>query len=350
MRTKILSALVIGTLIATGATTAQAATSACTYKPATWLPVPPAADQGGTIAAEAGPGVYAGLITYTDSSAVLGYKRHAARWVNGAVTDLGMLTGADYETHVTDVNSAGVVVGFGGKVVGNAGGWPIIDYVPYRSAGDQLEQLPVPAGAHDVRASVIAANGDIWGSGFGPNSNNYKVVYKWPADQPGTVVTPAGFPTGSEVADVDSDGTVAITVIPSQEPQTDRPYTWKNGVAKALPLPSGAKSGGVSAISNGRVVGESVDANFNSTGILWDNGVAKKLPNSATALDINASGLILGYSSSPYKGALWQLTTAIGAVPAGLAINAVADDGSIAGSGVQPTTTNPPLPVIARCS
>ncbi len=40
MRTKILSALVIGALVATGATTAQAATSACTYKPATWLPVP----------------------------------------------------------------------------------------------------------------------------------------------------------------------------------------------------------------------------------------------------------------------------------------------------------------------
>jgi hypothetical protein len=113
MRTKILSALVIGALAATGATTAQAATSACTYTPATWLPVPPAADQGGRIIAEAGPGVYAGTITLTDSTGVLGYKNHAAQWVNGAVTDLGMVPDADYETHVSDVNSAGIVVGSG---------------------------------------------------------------------------------------------------------------------------------------------------------------------------------------------------------------------------------------------
>ncbi len=248
------------------------------------------------------------------------------------------------------MNSAGTVVGFGGKVVGTAEGWPLVEFFPFRSVGDHLEQLPMPAGSHDVRATVITANGDIWGSGFGPDSNNYKVVYKWPAAQPGTVVTPAGFPTGSSVSDVDADGTVTITVAAYQGPQTDRPYTWKNGVAKALPLPSGATSGSVSAISNGRMVGESLDANFHSTGILWENGVAKKLPNSANAYDINTSGLILGYSRSPYKGALWQLTTAKGAIPAGLGINAVADDGSIVGSGVQPTTTNPPLPVIARCS
>jgi hypothetical protein len=294
--------------------------------------------------------VYAGTVTYTDSSAVLGYKKHAAQWTGGAVTDLGTVPDADYETHTEDVNSAGTVVGAGAKVTGYVDGWPIIRYFPFRSSGGHLEQLPMPAGAHDVWATAITANGDIWGSGYGPASNNYKVVYKWPADQPGTVIAPTGFPVGSEVVDVDTDGTLALTVAASQTPGTDRPYTWKNGVAKALPLPSGAQSADVSAIAGGRVVGQSLDANFNSTGILWENGTAKKLPNSRYANDINSSGLILGLSNSPYKYALWQLTTAKGAVPSGNGVNAVADDSSLVGSAVQPTTTNPPLPVVSRCS
>jgi uncharacterized membrane protein len=350
MRTKILSALTVGALAATGlsalTTTAQAATTACTWR-TTFMPLPAGATWG-SISATSGPGKYAGSIT--DTSDDMDYKHHAGVWTNGSFTDLGELPGLDYDTDVNAMNSSGTVVGAGWKIVGFDVDDPIIHSWPFRSVGGHLEQLPIPAGAYNVTATAITANGDIWGSGHPAGGDkNHKVVYLWPADQPGTVTTPASFPLGSEVAGVDADGTVAFTVGAYPDDRVGLPYLWKNGVVTALPLPSGAKYASVSAISNGRLVGQSYTAGFEAAGVLWETGVAKVLPNARFTSDINSSGQILG-QIWPLTTSLWQLTTFQGALPKGVGTAELADDGSLLGSAPKAGTDYPLKPVVSRCS
>jgi hypothetical protein len=351
MRTKILSALVIGALAATGATTAQAATApaattACTWR-TTFIPLPTGATWG-HLSATTGPGKYAGEIT--DTSDDMDYKHHAGVWTNGSFTDLGELPGLDYGTNVNDMNSSGTVVGDGSKIVGFYEDDPIIHSWPFRSVGGHLEQLPIPGSAYNVTAKAITANGDIWGSGHPADGDkNHKVVYLWPAAQPGTVTTPASFPLGSEVAGVDTDGTVAFNVGTYPDDRVGLPYLWKNGVVTALPLPAGAKYGSVSAISNGRVVGQVYAADFTVTGVLWENGVATKLPGAKYANDVNSTGLILG-SPDVFSAGLWQQTTYKGLVPDSAASGQVAEDSSLFGSAAKPGTDYPFKPAVSRCS
>jgi uncharacterized membrane protein len=344
---RIIIALTIGALAATGlTTTAQAATTACTWR-STFLPLPAGATWG-HVSATSGPGKYAGGIT--DTSDDMDYKEHAGVWTNGSFTDLGQLPGLDYDTDVNDMNSSGTVVGDGSKIVGFDVDDPIIHSWPFRSVGNHLEQLPIPDRAYNVTAKAITANGDIWGDGHPADGDKlHKIVYLWPAAQPGTVTTPAGFPLGSEVAGVDKDGTVAFTVGAYPDDRVGLPYLWKDGVVTALPLPAGAKYGQVSAISNGRVVGQTYTAGFEATGVLWENGVVKVLPQARFTHDINSSGQIIG-QIWPLTTSLWQLTTFQGVLPKGIGGAEYADDGTLLGSAAKAGTDYPYKPVVSRCS
>ncbi|MFF4038457.1 hypothetical protein [Streptomyces sp. NPDC001816] len=350
---RIATSLLAAALTATGAAAlapaaqatpaAQTGGAACSYRQPTYLPV----GQGvtaGTVAALAKKDVYAGTVEVPDGSSSA--KTHAALWTGGKYTDLGTVADAEDGLWVRGVNSNGTVVGGAMKVTGHTEGWPQTENYPVRSRDGKLERLPVPAGAHDVIATAVTERGDIYGYGYGADDNNYTKVYMWPADKPGTVVEPTGFPRGSEVEGVDADGTVAVTAVSNPE-GTWRPYIWKDGVAKTLPLPSGAPNASISAISNGRVVGHGLTADFGYFAVLWDkDGRVKKLPGGTNATAINTDGLILGTG----KTNLWQLTRAKPALTGAGSLTAVAADSTITGSAPAVGSKSANFPAVWRCS
>lgn len=316
---------------------AATTTAACTYKSA-FLPLPAGAT-GGQAVHSGAKDVFGGTITVAGDS-----RAHAAVWKDGTVTDLGTVPGTNTGPSVNDVNSSGVAVGSAYNITGEVDGWPTGYYVAFRSRDGALEPLPQPEGHGGVIPTGISDNGDVYGSGF-TKDPNHRTVYIWPADRPGTVVEAPGFPAGSEVEDVDSDGTVAVTVS-SDVDGTWRPYTWKNGVAKALPLPAGAPNASVSSISNGRVVGHGLTSSFATFGVLWDGGTAKKLTGSTDAYDISPTGLVLGSGRS---NTLWQLTTPKGNVSGAGYLSALTDDNALIGHAPRPNEPNSIHPAIWRC-
>ncbi|MFF2962497.1 hypothetical protein ACFVT1_26995 [Streptomyces sp. NPDC057963] len=160
------------------------------------------------------------------------------------------------------------------------------------------------------------------------------------------MVEPTGFPRGSKVEGVDADGAVAVTAVSNPE-GTWRPYVWEDGVAKALPLPSGAPNANISAISNGRVVGHDLTADFGYFAVLWDkDGKVEKLPGGTDTTAINADGLIIGTG----KTNLWQLTQAKPALTGAGSLNAVTADSTIAGSAPTVGSKSPILPAVWHCS
>lgn len=323
------------------APSAQAAAQACTYQ-AAHLPVPAGIDSG-TVTATGGPGVYAGEVSFPED----GSLEHAVLWSNGTLTDLGPAAGADFDLYVSDVNSAGTVVGHGARITGVVEGFPSWAWFPVRSRDGKLEELPVPAGSHDVQTRAVTENGDIYGDGYGADPN-YREVYMWPADQPGTVVKPSGFPRGSNVEGVDTDGTVAVTAVDNPK-GTWRPYLWKNGVAKQLPIPAGAAHAQITGISNGNVVGDALTASFARSAVVWNKeGTAAALPNGQGASAINSQGLILG-SNKRQVASLWQMTASVGAAPGDGVLTTLGDDGSLAGAKARPGATYPRFPAVWRC-
>ncbi|TDD76529.1 hypothetical protein [Actinomadura rubrisoli] len=324
----------VSTAVTTSLVTALAPSSAmaaCQYRP-TDLPLTSGATNG-VVTTAAGTGVFAGETEVPVGKVT---QEHAALWTGGKVTDLGTVPDAPDSLGVNDVNGAGIVVGSGWKITGHVEGWPIGENYPFRSRDGKLERLPVPSGAHDVVAQAITESGDIYGSGYRTDPN-HTTVFFWPADKPGTVTEPTGFPVGSKVEGVDSDGTVAVSAI-SDSKNTRSAHLWKNGVSKPLPMPAGAKFSLISAISNGRVVGS-----VESKPVLWDkSAVAKGLPTGTGASDVNRDGLIVGWSSSG-ASTVWRLTTKVATLPRDARILTVADDGSLGGY-------NNRIPALWRCA
>ncbi|MEW2049000.1 hypothetical protein [Streptomyces sp. NPDC005476] len=339
----VVAGVVAATAVAALAPSAQADARSCTYRPSQ-LPVPGGATAG-AVTAMAGGGISAGEIEFPGSVIA---QTHAALWSGDKVTDLGTVPGADYTLGVNDVNSSGVAVGYGWELTGSSEGWPLGEDHPFRSRDGKLEQLPVPAGAHDVVARAVTANGDIYGDGYGADPN-HRTVYFWPADKPGTVTTPAGFPVGSRVEGVDTDGTVAVTAVSDIE-GTTRAYLWKGGTAKALAMPAGATNSTISAISNGTVVGDGQTANFNRFAVLWGkDGVAKKLPDAYGTSDVNSGGLIVGTSARARAVTLWQGTTTVATLSAGR-VYTVGDDATLGGANAPAGTQASLFPALWRCS
>ncbi|WP_326760217.1 hypothetical protein OHB35_27540 [Streptomyces phaeochromogenes] len=338
--------LLASTFVAASAVTgiapsAQAAPQACTYQ-AAHLPVP-AGIKSGVVKATGGAEVYAGEVEFPEDDSL----EHAVLWSGGRMTDLGPAAGADFDLSVSDVNSKGTVVGHGAKITGVVEGFPTWSWFPVRSRDGKLEQLPVPAGSHDVQTRVITENGDIYGEGYGSNPN-YTEVYKWPADQAGTVVKLPGLPRGSRVEGVDADGTVAITA--EEAPAgTWRPYLWKDGTAKPLAIPAGAANASVTGISNGVVVGDALDADFNPSAVMWNkDGKVTALPNGQRTTAVNSKGLILG-TNKRLVASLWQLSASAGAAPSDGVVTTLGDDGTLVGSKARPGATFPRFPAVWHC-
>ncbi|WP_406147882.1 hypothetical protein [Streptomyces sp. NBC_01012] len=340
----VVSAVVAAAAVTAVAPSAQADAQACTYRPSQ-LPVP-GGTTAGAVTAVAGGGISAGQIELPGSG---DSQTHAALWTGDTVTDLGTVPGADVALGVNDVNSAGVAVGYGWELTGSSDGFPIGENHPFRSRDGKLEQLPVPAGAFNVVARAVTANGDVYGDGFGDDIN-HRTVYYWPADKPGTVTTPAGFPVGSRVEGVDTDGTVAVTAV-SDIKGTTRAYLWKGGVATALAMPAGATNSTISAISNGTVVGDGRTADFDRFAVVWGkDGQATKLPDAFGTSDVNSSGLILGTSAGARATTLWQGTSTVATLSDDAKVYTVGDDATLGGSNLTSSAPTLRLPTLWRCS
>ncbi|MGW8375966.1 hypothetical protein [Streptomyces sp. ODS28] len=323
------------------APSAGAATQTCAYRPSQ-MPVPSGATAG-AVTATAGTDLFAGEIEYPVSGRTT--KKHAALWSDGKVTDLGTVPDADYILGVNDMNASGTVVGYGWKLTGSSEGWPMGNNFPFRSSNGKLERLPVPEGAHDVVARAITANGDIYG-----DDPNHRTAYFWPADKPGTVTQPAGFPVGSRVEGVDTDGTVAVTAVSDVE-GTTRAYLWKGGVAKALAMPAGATNSTISSISGGTVVGDGQTADFGRFAVAWGkDGRPSRLPDGYGTSDVNSTGLILGSSAKSHSAKLWQGASTLTTVKGDGQFYTLGDDGTLGGANAPVGTTYPRFPAVWRCS
>ncbi|MFJ8190006.1 hypothetical protein ACIQ8D_09555 [Streptomyces sp. NPDC096094] len=341
LATTFLAAAAVTGIAPSAQATPPAAAQACTYK-AAHLPVP-SGIEAGAVVATGGNGVYAGEIEFPEEDSL----QHAVLWQDGRLTDLGPAAGADFDLYISDVNSKGTVVGHGAKVTGVTDGFPSWSWFPVVSRDGKLEQLPVLPGTYDVQTRVITENGDIYGEGRGADPN-YSEVYKWPADRPGTVVRLPGFPRGSNVEGVDTDGTVAVTAVDNPK-GTWRPYLWKDGVAKPLPIPSGAAHAQVTGISNGYVIGDALTSDFARSAVLWDRtGKATALPNGQGTRAINSQGLILG-TNKKLGSSLWQLTSSVGAAPSDGMVYALGDDGTLAGAKARAGSTYPRFPAVWNC-
>ncbi|EPH41358.1 hypothetical protein STRAU_5594 [Streptomyces aurantiacus JA 4570] len=316
-------------MVGVAAPTATAAESeACAWTPAT-LPLPAGAVTGAVSAAD-GSGGYAG--TTTDGSNY-GKDNHAVVWKNGKLTDYGYLVDPNYVkgVEIDAVNDAGTVVGIARRKDGY--------YNAVRSRNGKIERLPEPAGAYVSSAKGINEKGDVVGN-VGMVVDNILRFHPviWPADQPGKVVALTGLPNASATAHgIDQDGTVLLA---AESGNVRAPYLWKDGTARALPLPDGAQNVVTRGISNGRVVAEvtTYSPSYALRGVLWDrDGQPRVLPRNEGIRGINRNGQILGRTdtSGTQEYGVWQLTT-LGstlkqASDLGFDLAATSGDGSVAG-------------------
>jgi hypothetical protein len=321
---------------ATLAAPVAAHAAACTY-PLSVLPIPAGA-YGGSVRASGGENYFAGMTSSGNHAGI-----QALRWHGTTLTNLGRLASAPESTTVQDVNASGTVVGHGFLTTGvDEWGWPIGERRPFRSVGDRLEELPVPAGAVDVLALHVLDNGDIYGEGADDR------LFRWPAGNPGAVHELAGLPAHAfaHIASADEDGTLAITMRPTLS-GASRGYLWKNGVATLLPLPSGANEVVVDEVRNGRVLGRGIStAPYADRPALWDtDGTVKYLGGDADfTFAMNGSALISGFTTAG-KSHVWHgIVRGQALASANWSIHTITEGGILAGGD-----TRQDDPIVLRC-
>jgi uncharacterized membrane protein len=336
---RLLSGAALATAMVAGPATMPAAAAACTWRPTT-LPLP-AGGISGLVSATDNEGGFAGTVKLSDNTT------HVVSWKNGKITDYGSFSSLT-SVQVYDQNRAGTIVG--SVTVGRPG-------VPssstaFRTNGGRIENLPKPAGATSYfPRGGINDKGDIAG-GYRTTRNGASVIVgvRWPAARPGTVEDLAGAPVSSNVEGLDEDGTVLYTAADASIFQ-QRPFLWREGRNTALPKPTPAGDLRGYEISAGRVVGSlyypNASGQYVEEAIFWDtDGVARKLPSSQRAEDINRTGVSVGTAANG-QAAVWRLGVLDTTLGAGTTAPTVGDDGAVAGSR---KVSGADQPTVWRCS
>ncbi|RZQ64663.1 hypothetical protein [Amycolatopsis suaedae] len=276
---------------------------------------------------------------FSDSTHIIG-------WKNGRITDYGSFSSRFGSIRVYDQNRAGTIVG------STTAGAPSIPprITPFRTTGTGTETLPALTGATMTFPSAgINDKGDIAGGSRTSRSSPITAI-RWPASKPGTVEKIPGAPETANIAGLDEDGTVLVNV-PESSLTQQRPHFLKDGKLTALgkTTPNGDLRG--ESVSAGRVVGSLYYQNsagqWVEDAVFWNtDGVARKLPNGETAVDINRDGLSAGVAKNG-QAAVWRLGALDATLGADTVANTVGDDGAVAGSrkvnGVE-------QPTVWRCS
>jgi uncharacterized membrane protein len=304
----------------------------CTWTP-TALPIPAGAESA-SVAGTDDTGGYVGEADWWDGENA---TSHAVLWRNGTVTDLGAPAGEYAYVVIHDANRSDTLVG------SNEGSTANVYEHAVKSSNGKMVRLPEPAGAQQTWANSINDNGDIVGTAVLPAGGNKTVLaaVEWPASAPGTVRVLTGLPSGqqSEAVGVDQDGTVIVSVTAAGDPTDLRPYVWRNGTARALPVLSTSDSSEPKSISNGLVAGFTGGA-----AVVWntktDPITITQLPGGNDALSINSAGQVVGwtYNHMALTYHVWQGTQLTSTLPPPGEGDVIGDDGTIGGwaSGIGP--------------
>jgi uncharacterized membrane protein len=215
-------------------------------------------------------------------------NQYAVLWRSGTMTILPPLPG-DTRAVANGINNLGLIVGTSSGSTGNHG-------VLWRDG------IPEPVNATTVRAINDA------GMMIGTQSGVGAIVI-----QPDGAVAPLPSVSGScsnpNAFGLNEAGTVVGTVglLSPQGFCSTFPAVWVGGVPQVLPPPAGAASaaGGAAVAINEHndIVGNAFSATGPLQAVMWRNGQAIELgtlpfpqPIQSRATDINASGVISGYS------------------------------------------------------
>lgn len=268
-------------------------------------------------------------------------------WSDGEPTLRGAPAGFE-GAWSTDQNGAGVVVGYAQRP----------DSVFSRAfalRGNEFQLLPSPAGFTDTSASAINSRGDIVGSASEPTPGEptESVAVLWKADDPAhPVVLDTGM-TGPVPQDIDDDGTILLDSLGDGEQRL-----WRNGALLSLTVPRGFNGNYLSAVRNGRVVGNAYSG-ADARGVVWRSPDDPRiLPRSVQAYGINSAGLILGRKppNVPTTGplAVWDGTRLVGELPTPpgqpyAQADVIGDDATIVGHvNESPLDSGPGKPVVWR--
>ncbi|BCY13922.1 hypothetical protein [Actinoplanes sp. L3-i22] len=219
------------------------------------------------------------ILGHTDDA---GQDFHPVLWTDGVAARLSMPTRS---VQLTDVNSAGVVVGL-------AGGDGAEDRV-FRYAGGRYTMLKMPSGNwHPYPEPRINEAGDVLinAEPAGNSGGAGTIVLLWPAGS--TTPTKLPLPKGASGHDLADDGSVVGGIV--RDGVVDSAWVWdRTGKGHRLSTPKGKQSSAL-AVSGDWVTGgiwESGDT------VLWDRrtgAVAADLAaDSDPGIAVNAAGLMI---------------------------------------------------------
>jgi probable HAF family extracellular repeat protein len=224
--------------------------------------------------------------------------RHAFRWKNGTMTDLGTLPGTT-ESISKGINSAGIILGISIGAASGIRGWTWKDGV--------MTDLGFMPGGTWSNPQAINDAGQILGSGNGAGRDYATWIWK---DGIFTILpTPIG---GSYGLAINANGVVvgAANFPDGQQRATQ----WMSGIITdlgVLPGDLGSLAEGID--TNDRIVGSSYGFGTVFHAFLWESGRLVGLGtlggSYSQAVGINGSGQIVGGSSRPDGTAhatLWQ--------------------------------------------
>jgi len=212
--------------------------------------------------------------------------RHAYRWENGVMTDLGTLGFPTAQSEAHDINNHGVVVG----IVG--GGDPNRAFLWENGVQTEIGPSEIRKSAYGINDAkqvvgihVVAPIGDqhafLWENGTLTDLGTLGGIYSiaWDVNESGQVVGKA-FSTTAE-----------------------RAFLWQNGVMSDLGALGGSTSVAFDLNDAGNVVGDAATPEKTITAFLWDNGVMTNLGafggfDSSVAEAINNDGMVVGAGTS----------------------------------------------------
>ncbi|MBW4052828.1 MAG: hypothetical protein HIU85_15450 [Proteobacteria bacterium] len=159
---------------------------------------------------------------YDSSGNLVSSGLHAVTWLNGNITDLGGLQGADYSAAYS-VNSGGDIVG--GSRVGQASGAPTHAFLYH---GGAMTDLGTLAGDTDSSASSTNDSGQIVGSSQGSTTSRAFLYENGHMYDLHSLIDPASALPGTvsleDAVGISSNGWIAVNGTDSRDPGWTRAF------------------------------------------------------------------------------------------------------------------------------
>lgn len=212
--------------------------------------------------------------------------RHAYRWQNGVMTDLGTLGFPTAQSEAKGINNNGVVVGNVGT------GDPNKAFIWENGVQTEIGPPQVLKSAYGVNGSK-----QVVGQFVIPAGGGDKHAFLW---QNGTLTDLGTLGGPYSIAwDINPNGQV---VGKATTTSTERPFLWHNGVMVDLGTLGGSAGAAYGINDMGQVVGSAATPEKALSAFVWNEGVMTDLGalggfNSSSAEAINNDGVVVGLAS-----------------------------------------------------